>query len=178
MVSVRARWLWAAILILAGCAGEGADGRFAGPPQVGEEAPAFAAPTLSTGDTVRLESLRGQPVVLNLWASWCAPCRHEMPYLQSLHERHRDEGLLVVGVTVDGRSSADDAQAFLDDVGVTYMQLHDPAMRSMDVFKVIGLPATYVIDAEGRIRFAGNRPVFEGDEPLESAIEAALDGSS
>lgn len=169
-------WIAAALLPLAACGGgDGADSRFSGPPQVGEEAPAFAAPSLATGDTVSLESLRGRPVVVNLWATWCPPCRHETPYLQSLYERYREDGLQMVGITVDGRSATGDARAFLDEMGVTYIQLHDPAMRSMDVFRVIGLPATYVIDAEGRVRFAGNRPVSEGDEPFESAIEAALE---
>lgn len=169
---------WAAAVLGATCGGDASEGRFSGPPQVGDEAPAFAAPSLATGDTVSLASLRGRPVVVNLWATWCPPCRHETPYLQSLYERYQDDGLRIVGITVDGRSAADDARAFLDEMGVTYTQLHDPAMRSLDVFRVIGLPATYVIDAEGIVRFAANRPVFEGDEPFESAIEAALEPGS
>lgn len=164
-------------LVAAACSGEKSGNRFSAPPQVGEEAPAFAAPSLLTGDTVSLASLRGRPLVVNLWATWCPPCRHETPYLQSVYERYRDDGLRVAGITVDGRSAADDARAFLEEMGVTYIQLHDPGMRSMDVFRVFGLPATYVIDAEGRIVFAGNRPVFEGDEPFESAIEAALESA-
>lgn len=164
--------------ILAGaCGGDASGGGLGGPPQVGQMAPEFAATSLATGDTVTLASFRGRPLLVNLWATWCPPCRHEMPYLQSLYERYRDRGLQMVGITVDGRSAVDDARAFLEETGVTYTQLHDPAMRSMDVFRLIGLPATYVIDAEGRVRFAGNRPVSEGDEPLESAIESVVASS-
>jgi peroxiredoxin len=157
--------------------GDGGEGRFSGPPQVGDEMPAFGAPSLTTGDTITLASLRGKPLVVNLWATWCAPCRHEMPYLQSLYDRYRDQGLQMVGITVDGRSAVAQARGFLEETGVTYLQLHDPAMRSTDVFRVIGLPATYVVDAEGRIRFAGNRPVFEGDEVFEAAVAAVLENA-
>lgn len=138
-------------------------------------APSFAAATLGGGDTVSLASFRGRPVVVNLWATWCPPCRNETPYLQAIYERYRDRGLEVVGITVDGRNAADDAREFLESLDVTYTQLHDPAMRSLDVFKVIGLPATWVLDAGGRIRFAANRPVSEGDEAFESAVEAVLE---
>jgi peroxiredoxin len=145
---------------------------------VGEPAPAFAAPSLISGDTVSSESFGGRPVVVNLWATWCPPCREETPYLQSVYERHREEGLQMVGITVDGRSAADAAREFLDESEVTYLQLHDPSMRILDVFKVIGLPATYVFDADGTVRFAGNRPVFEGDPEFEGAIAAVLEPAS
>lgn len=167
-----------AVAALGGCVGEGGEGRFSGPPQVGDPIPDFAAPSLATGDTVSLASLRGRPVVVNLWATWCAPCRHETPYLQSVYERYRDRGLQMVGVTVDGRSATDAALGFLEEMGVTYIQLHDPAMRSLDVFQVIGLPATYVAAADGRLLFAGNRPVGEGDQAFESAVEAAVESAS
>lgn len=154
--------------------GERAAGRESLPPGVGAEVPAFAAPSLATGDTVSLASFRGRPVVVNLWASWCVPCRRETPYLESVYERYRARGLEVVGVSVDGPGAADDARAFVKEMGVTYTQLHDAAMRSLDVFGVMGLPATWVVDATGRVRFFGNRPVAEGDEPFEAAVEAVL----
>ena len=147
------------------------------PPQVGDPAPAFAAPSLETGDSVSLASLRGRPLVLNLWATWCPPCREETPYLQSIYERFRDRGLQVVGVTVDSRTAAETARGFLRDVGATYPQLHDPSMRVADIFRVIGLPATYVLDSDGVLRFVGNRPVSEGDEAFESAVDAVLEST-
>jgi peroxiredoxin len=156
------------------CAGDTGLGASA---RVGAVAPAFAAPSLETGDSVSLASFRGSPLVLNLWATWCPPCREETPYLQSIYERYRGAGLQMVGVTVDGRRAAETAREFLREVGATYAQLHDPTMHVSDVFQIIGLPATYVIDAEGILRFAANRPVFDGDEAFEGAVEAVLEAT-
>lgn len=140
--------------------------------------PDFAAPRLgSDGDSLALADLRGRPYVLNLWATWCPPCRAETPYLQSLYEDFSPRGLEMVGVTVDNRGALDQARDFLDEAGVTYIQLHDPAMRSMDLLSVLGLPATWVVDAEGVVRFARNGPVMEGDPAFEGAIEEAVEGT-
>jgi peroxiredoxin len=139
----------------------------------GSAAPAFRAVTLA-GDTVSLESLRGAPVLLNLWATWCAPCRRETPYLQSVHERYRGRGLQVVGVTTDARAAADDVQAFLDEFGVTYRILHDPDARSMDLFSAIGLPASFLIGADGVVRWTKLGEVREGDRRFERALESAI----
>jgi len=172
-----ARAVVAAVFAVLSAACAGGDG-FGGPPQVGEPAPPFAAPSLIDGDTVSIASLQGRPLVVNLWATWCPPCREETPYLQSIYDRHRDAGLQMVGITVDGRSAAGAAREFLEQSGATYLQLHDPGMRVLDVFKVIGLPATYVFDSEGIVRFSGNRPVFEGDAEFEGALAAVLEPGS
>lgn len=155
-------------LLLAACSEVGS-----GPPQLGEPAPAFEGASLE-GETLSLEELRGEPVLLNLWATWCTPCRTETPYLQSLHERYRAEGLRVVGVTVDHNGSIGQIETFLEEYGVTYDILHDPRMGSMDTFSVWGLPATYLIDRDGRIRFIRMGPVDEGDREFEAALEAVL----
>jgi peroxiredoxin len=156
------------VLALAGCTkepGRGAEG---------SPAPAFQAMTLA-GDTVSLESLRGAPVLLNLWATWCAPCRRETPFLQTVHERYGSRGLQVVGVTTDTRAAVDDVRAFLKEFGVTYRILHDPDARSMDLFSAIGLPATYLIGGDGVIRWAHLGEVREGDKAFARALEGALE---
>ena len=142
----------------------------------GSPVPDFAAVTLA-GDTVSLDGLRGSPVLLNLWATWCTPCRAETPYLQSLHERFADAGLEVVGVSVDSRGAREDVDAFVEEFGVTYRILHDPAMASMDIFEVLGLPATYLIAADGTIRWKRLGPVDEGDRSFEEALEALVAGN-
>lgn len=148
-----------------------------GPPRVGEPIAAFAATSFATGDTVSLESLRGQPVLLNLWATWCAPCRYETPYLQSLYERYQDRGLEMVGVSIDSPGNADLAMDFLAEHGVTYIQLHDPDQLSMDVYSVLGLPATFLIDSEGVVRLTRPGPVLETDSEFTDLIETLLEGS-
>jgi cytochrome c biogenesis protein CcmG/thiol:disulfide interchange protein DsbE len=121
-----------------------------------------------------LSSFKGEPVLLNLWATWCAPCRRETPYLQTLHERYRERGLRVVGVTVDTRGSASAVRDFLGEFGVTYTILEDPDMVSMDRYAVIGLPATFLVDREGVIRHVIVGPVAEGNRAFEAALEGIL----
>lgn len=139
----------------------------------GEEVPWLEAFTLD-GDTVSIADLRGSPVMLNLWATWCPPCRAEMPYFETLHQEHGPRGLRVVGVTVDGRSAIDQVHDFLQTTGITYEILHDPSMVSMDLFGVVGLPGTFLLDAEGVVRFVQVGPIVEGDPRFEGAIEALV----
>jgi thiol-disulfide isomerase/thioredoxin len=128
------------------------------------------------GDTVSLADLVGSPVLLKLWATWCVPCRRETPYLQGVHERFGPRGLKVVGVSVDTRGAREDVEDFLDEFGVTYRTLHDPEMRSMDIFAAIGLPATYLIGRDGTLLWRRVGPVEEGDREFENALDKAVDG--
>ncbi len=148
-------------------------GPIQGPPQVGADAPAFEAVTLE-GNPVSLSDLRGEVVLLNLWATWCVPCRVETPFLQEVYEEHRDRGLRIVGVSVDETSALGAVRSFLAEMGVTYDILHDPGMKSMDTFHAIGLPATYLIDREGTVRFIRLGPVSEQDQQFWSALEESL----
>lgn len=165
------------VVALAACGGgDGADAgsgsRFA-PLRAGSEVPAYAAVDLA-GDSVRLSELEGNVVVLNLWATWCHPCREEMPALQTLHETYRDEGLQVVGVSIDGRSSAELIPGFLDEVGVTFRILRDPEERVVRSFTTMGVPETFLIGRDGTLlhRWVG---AFDpmADEHRQR-IEAAL----
>ena len=157
------------VLLLLACGGDGAPGR----PAVGGKAPAFRAPTF-TGDTLALEDLRGRPVLLNVWATWCGPCRFETPFLESLHREHGSRGLQVVGISVDQRGSEEAVRTFLEEHGVTYRVLRDPRMRAMDTFSVLGLPATFLIDDAGVIRFMRMGPVHEDDREFMNALEEVL----
>jgi cytochrome c biogenesis protein CcmG, thiol:disulfide interchange protein DsbE len=78
----------------------------------GDTVPEFGAPLLD-GDSLHLASLRGQPVLLNIWATWCAPCREEMPALQALHEEYGPRGLRIIGVSVDSRGAEPAIRRFL-----------------------------------------------------------------
>ena len=142
-------------------------------PQVGEPAIEYAAATLE-GDTVSLSSLRGEVVLLNLWATWCVPCRTETPYLQSLFEERREEGFRIVGISLDTGNAADQVAAFVDEYGVTYTILHDPQMRGMDLYRILGLPATFLIDREGVLRWMRYGPIAENDPDFLGALEDVL----
>lgn len=142
-------------------------------PVVGAAAPAYGAKTLE-GDSVSLASLRGKVVLLNLWATWCAPCRHETPFLQSLYEERSPDGLEIVGVSMDTGDARDLVGEFVQEYGVTYPMLVDPQMRGMDVYRVLGLPASFLVDREGVLRWMRFGPVGETDHDFLEALEGAL----
>ena len=145
----------------------------AGPPKIGAPAREYAATTLA-GDTVTLESLKGRVVLLNLWATWCTPCRMETPYLQSVFEEYRDQGFEIVGISMDTGDAADDVAMFVDEYQVTYTILHDPQMRGMELYQVLGLPATFLIDREGVLRWMRYGPIPEDDPNFLKALEDVL----
>ena len=146
-----------------------------GPPQVGDAAPEFQAMSLDGERTVALTDYAGKVILVNLWATWCAPCRFETPYLQSVFEENQDRGLMVVGVSVDSPSAYDSVNDFLEEMGVTYDILLDPDMVSTDAFLPIGYPASYLIDGDGVIRFTRLGPIAEGDPEFLEALEQTLD---
>ena len=137
------------------------------------EAPAFAAATLD-GDSVSLAELRGETVLLNVWATWCAPCREEIPELQALHETFGPRGLRVIGVTVDSRSAAEDVRRFMDQFGMTYEIWWDPDQTAVSAFGAMGVPLTVLIGPDGRIRWRHLGAVPPGDPELRDAVEALL----
>lgn len=138
----------------------------------GDEAPAFAAATLA-GDTVSLSGLRGDVVMLNIWATWCIPCRAEMPGLQALHEQFQDEGLRVIGVSIDAGSATSSVRMFLEDFGITFTILHDPSERVTRAFRSMGVPETFLIGRDGRLvtRWIGKF------DPLAGATTEAVRGA-
>ncbi len=152
----------------AACAGEGAPA-----PRVGEVAPPYTAETLE-GDSVTLASFRGRPILVNLWATWCAPCREETPFLQSLYEEHRDTGFDVVGISMDTRDQKEAVGEFVEEYGVTYTILWDPRMRGMDSYRVMGLPATFLLDREGVIRWMQYGPVAETSSAFLAAVDSVV----
>jgi cytochrome c biogenesis protein CcmG, thiol:disulfide interchange protein DsbE len=146
------------------------------PVEVGRPAPAYSAVT-PNGDSVSLVSLRGKPVLLNVWATWCHPCRDEIPELQRLHERYRGRGLEIVGVSVDAGGTEEAIAAFARRYGMTYPIWRDPAERVSATFLVVGVPATFLIDRGGVLRWKKTGPIAEGDTALAAAIEQAIGGS-
>jgi thiol-disulfide isomerase/thioredoxin len=140
---------------------------------VGEPAPRYAATTLA-GDSASTSALAGKVVLLNVWATWCAPCRDEIPYLQSLYERHRGEGLEIVGVSVDARGQESAIREFAADFRMTYPIWRDPDERVQSLYLALGVPSSYLIDRAGILRWRRLGTVREGDTTLTRALERAL----
>jgi thiol-disulfide isomerase/thioredoxin len=120
------------------------------------------------GSPFSLESLKGQVVVLDFWASWCIPCRTSFPFLDSLQEKYAPQGLRVVGLTLEDNEDA--INAFLDEVLVRFPIVRDPTGQAGDVFNVVAMPTTFLLDREGRVaaRFEG------GDKKSHARLEAAV----
>ena len=168
--------LIAAALILAACTPrEGKEGKAAGAEkvEVGAPAPAYATVALN-GDSVSLASLRGKVVLFNIWATWCHPCRAEIPELRALHEKYKDRGLELVGVSVDADGTDDAIKGFMEEFKMTYPVWRDPDERVSTKFLAIGVPATYLIDREGILRWRKTGPIAPNDSTLAAAIERAL----
>jgi thiol-disulfide isomerase/thioredoxin len=126
---------------------------------------------LGGGSAVRLSGLTGTPTIINLWASWCAPCREELPLLAKAHEAYGDD-LRVIGV--DFADAAPDAALELaEQSGVTYPLLADPQGTTKAPLKVIGLPQTVFVDAQGRM-VATERVAFRSYADLTAAIDKHL----
>lgn len=115
----------------------------------------------STGENVRLAEQRGQVVMLNFWASWCGPCRQEMPLLDAMHKRYSSAGFQFYGINVEEDNT--DAKKLLKELGVSFPVLFDPESKASKLYNVDAMPTTVVIDKKGLIRYV-NRGYKPGDE--------------
>lgn len=115
------------------------------------------------GKNVRLSDLRGQVVLLNFWASWCGPCRQEMPVLDDIHKKYNSLGFSVLGVNLDAKSSK--AINYLKDTPVTFPVLYDPKGDVSGQYGVSAMPSTVIIDKDGNVRFLheGYKSGYEDD---------------
>jgi len=119
--------------------------------QVGMRAPDFELPLIGRRGKQRLSDLDGYTVILNFWASWCSPCRQEVPALELTWQLYRDKHVIVIGVSIDDKKS--DAEDFLGTFPVSYPMLHDPGGENVaKKWKVNSVPTLILIDSAGRVR--------------------------
>jgi cytochrome c biogenesis protein CcmG, thiol:disulfide interchange protein DsbE len=138
-------------------------------PVAGEAVPDFTAPLLVGDGELTMSDLEGKPVVLNFWASWCAPCKDEAPLLQAAHERYGDR---ITFLGVDIRDAMSDALEFVDEYGLTYTSVRDEGMHVYADYGLTGQPETFFIDADGILVEHVPGPVDE--ESLFQAIDVLL----
>ena len=144
-------------------------------PRTGDMAPEIQAEMLESGEPVLLSDYQGETVLVNIWATWCIPCRVETPFLQETYERFQDQGLKILGISVDSLGAEDMIKSFLKANSVTYDIGLDPSMTSTDVFSVVGLPASFLIGRDGTILYNRIGPIAEKDPDFESALEQAFE---
>ena len=116
----------------------------------GSAAPNFTA--MSTdGFMISLSDYRGFPVILNFWASWCPPCREEIPSLESTYKKYKDQGLVIVGIQSLVLDSVEDGRKFVNEFGITYPVGADVASNIQLSYKIIGFPTTFFINRDHQI---------------------------
>lgn len=162
-------WIvWSRIPAAAGSADDGA----AVLPRQGYRAPDWTLETMD-GDTITLSALQGQAVVINFWATWCPPCRAEMPAIEAVYAAYRDQGLQVLAVNM--QEGADDVAAFVAEQDLHFPVLLDAGGQVARSYRVTSIPTTFFIDRSGVIRevIAGG-PLSEA--VIESHVRALLEG--
>lgn len=125
-------------------------------------APDFSLQSLD-GSTVRLSDLKGQVVLINFWATWCAPCREEMPLLDAIYQKYNRLGVELLGINVEDDASG--AQEYLNETPVTFPILFDPDGRVSKQYQVKAMPSTILVDRHGNVRHIhyGYKPGYEND---------------
>jgi cytochrome c biogenesis protein CcmG/thiol:disulfide interchange protein DsbE len=139
------------------------------------EAPEFALERLDVEGELGLASLRGKAVVVNFWASWCAPCREEAPYFEQVWRDRRAQGMVFVGL--DSQDYREDARKFVRDYDLTFPIVFDGPGAVTKTYGVKGYPETFVIDRQGRVVDAIVGAVDSDEERarLRTAIDRALE---
>jgi cytochrome c biogenesis protein CcmG/thiol:disulfide interchange protein DsbE len=123
------------------------------PVELGTRAPDFKAFTLdSVPKEKSLADYRGQVLMINVWATWCLPCRVEMPSIEALHKAYGPKGLKIVAVSIDDPGTDIAIRAFAKEYGLTFEILHDPKGAITDLYDITGYPETFIIGRDGVIR--------------------------
>jgi cytochrome c biogenesis protein CcmG/thiol:disulfide interchange protein DsbE len=140
---------------------------------LGEPVPDRALPTLPGPGRGSIAEQRGKWVLVNLWASWCIPCREEAPELEGFYRRHRDDGVTVVGINV--QDNRDDALAFLRSHPTSYPQLRSVGDERSAAFGSTGVPENFLVDPRGRLALIWRGPV--DDRFLRDRVDPLIEGS-
>lgn len=138
----------------------------------GELAPGFSLPDLS-GQERSLEEFKGQVVLLNFWATWCGPCRHEMPSLEALHRKYRDRGFTVLGLSLD-TGGRDDIEPFLKKIPLSFPILLDNQFKVSDRYGFHRIPESVLLDRNGKIIEVISGPQEWDQQKFWEKIETAL----
>jgi peroxiredoxin len=123
------------------------------PVELGSEAPDFTAVTIDSAPRLMsLSDYRGQVVMVNVWATWCLPCRVEMPSIEALHQAYAEKGFKVLAVSVDDPGHAETIRSFVRQYKLTFEILHDPEKKIVERYDILGYPETFIIGRDGVIR--------------------------
>jgi len=168
------RMLLAGVVVVAAAVLFLSSERVPDPIERGSAAPGFELPRLGAEEPLSLESLRGRPVLVNFWATWCKPCEDEMPAMERLYRRLSDRGFELLAISVDEERA--EVEAFRSRLAISFPILLDPAQAVSRRYQTTGFPESFLVDASGRVveRYVGPR---EWDHPdhvarIERLLEA------
>lgn len=141
-------------------------------PEEGALAPDFTLET-PDGETYTLSDFRGQPVLVNFWATWCGPCRIEMPAIQAAYEAHQADGFTVLAVDHTQTDSVEGVVDFGEELDLTFPLLIDPGSHIQDEYRIRAYPSSFFVDEEGVIQAVHFGPLTEGqlDENLDLLLQ-------
>ena len=173
------QWLMVGAIVAGLVLGTWALTRYAAPaegPQLGQRAPDYKVLNPATGDSVALRSdYAGHVTLVNLWATWCGPCRKEMPSMERLYQSYRARGFRIAAVSIDeGDDTA--VTAFGKELGLTFDLLHDRSGRIQQVYQTLGVPQSWLLDARGRIVYVSIGGELWDSPDHRARIEALLGG--
>lgn len=171
-MSVRTFIVFIVVLALIGLLGFGLVQKSESSLSVGDAMPETTLSTLDGEDSGSLADYRGKWVLVNVWASWCGPCREEAPALQAFYEANRDNDFEVLGI--DTEETSDAGQGFVDEFALTYPVLHDGDGAYRDELRTKGVPENFLVDPDGRLALLQAGPVNETilEEQIAPMIEA------
>jgi peroxiredoxin len=140
-------------------------------PRIGLEAPGFDLERLD-GGRAELDGLRGRPVIINFWASWCAPCRVELPDLISAWRKHGPQGLQILAVNLTDQERRKDVTKFVTELGMPFPVLLDSRGKVRQLYALVSLPTTVFLDSAGIVRSVQSGPLTQN--ALAQGLEAIL----
>ncbi|HZP13415.1 MAG TPA: TlpA disulfide reductase family protein [Nevskiaceae bacterium] len=136
---------------------------------IDQPAPEISGKSIVDGKPLKLSAFKGKVVYLDIWASWCAPCRVSLPELQKMHQELAPLGVEVVGLDVD--EEAAHAQKLMTDAGVTYPVIRDVDAKTITRYEIMKMPAAYLIDRDGVVRYSYQGFSLKGFESIRPMVE-------
>ncbi|MEM6296689.1 MAG: TlpA disulfide reductase family protein [Myxococcota bacterium] len=163
------------LVLLGACQGKGGAGKADAAASVSQAVPELSGKT-TDGKPIALADYRGKVVLLNVWASWCKPCRQELPELRTLHHAYGDD-FVVLGVSVDKPAALRTVQGLMREFEIDYPVLFDADGVSVGIFNITGYPTSFVLGRDGAVRWRRNGIIMPHDSAADAEIKAALAAS-
>lgn len=171
------QWLYVALIVMGLSVGAWALSRYgavAEGAQIGDTAPDYRVERVGLGDSIGLRSeYAGKVVLVNLWATWCGPCKKEMPSMEQAYQTYRDRGFRIAAVSLDEGDGAS-VRAFADELGLTFDILQDRSNLSQQVYQAIGVPHSVLVGRNGRVAWVALGAEDWHSPAYQTRIEALL----